>query len=252
MKETIVIERPMDGVAKIIFNRPEIGNAYDHEFVCTLITALDEISLDSNVKILWLTANGPHFCSGPDSRWLQHRQESGRAEHQLDAEHLSRLFHTLYDLPIPVIATVRGKANADAIGILCCCDIVFASEKSSFTLNEVHLGLAPVLQSPYLIRTLGEHAARYYALTGETLDAYTATRLGLVNKLMPEQELDSYADMIIRNMVRLDETVLIQTKSMLTVSSIEPLDESLLDTLIESSIDVRESALKQTKFEHSH
>ncbi|MFQ3283212.1 enoyl-CoA hydratase/isomerase family protein [Reinekea sp.] len=247
MKETIIIERPFTGVAKVIFNRPESGNAYDHEFVCTLITALDEVALDKTIKVLWLTANGQHFSSGPDIRWLTQRQQSGRAEHQLDAENMSRLFQTLYQFTIPIVASVRGKANADAIGILCCCDIVLASEKSSFTLSEVHVGLAPVLQSPYLIKVLGERAARYYAMTGETMDAYTATRLGLVNKITPEHELDSYADMIIRKIEKIDTTVLIQTKAMLTLSSNELLDESLVETIIASSIDIRTEVLKGSK-----
>ena len=250
MKETIVIERPFPSVAKIVFNRPEAANAYDHEFICTLITALDEISLDKTIKVLWLTANGQHFSCGPDSRWLTQRQLSGRAEHQLDAEQISRLFQTLYDLPTPIVATVRGQANADAVGILCCCDIVFASEKSTFTLTEVHLGLAPVLQSPYLIKVLGERAARYYAMTGETMDAYTATRLGLINKITPEHELDSYANMIIRKIAMIDSAVMTQTKAMLSLSANEILDEALVETLIASSIDIRTEALKESKLLH--
>lgn len=242
MKETILIEHSGPGVARLIFNRPATGNAYDHEFVCTLITALDDLKRDSSLKMVWLTANGPHFCTGPDAKWLKERQSSGRAEHQIDAEQISRLFLTLFHFPIPIIATVRGQANADALGILCCCDIVLASEKSSFTLNEVNFGLAPVLQSPYLSSTIGAKNARYYSLTGETIDAYTAVRLGLISKIVPQDEIDSYATMLIRRMLMAPTDVLKQTKAMLNLCSTEVFDEALVEALIDTSIDLRSAS----------
>lgn len=239
MKDTILIERPEPSVAKVVFNRPLTGNAYDHEFVCTLITALDDLKRDQSLKLIWLTGNGQQFCVGPDAKWLKVRQNSGRAEHQVDAEQLSRLFLTLYQFPLPVIATVRGQANADAIGILCCCDVVLACEKSSFTLSEVKFGLAPVLQAPYLVNTIGEKSARYYSLTGETIDAYTAARLGLVNKIVPQEEIDSYASVVIRRLLDTPVEVLKQTKAMLTLCTTEVFDDALVETLIDCSIDIR-------------
>jgi len=241
MKDTILIERPYNGVVRIKLNRPEAGNAYDDELVCTLITAFDDLAEDETLKLVAITAAGEHFCKGPDFSWQKRRLDSGRAEHQQDAEQLARLLHTLYQFPIPTLATVRGQANSAAVGMLCCCDMVLACERSSFTIMETEYGQVPALQSPYLVKALGERAARYYSLSGETMDAYTATRLGLVSKIVPRNELDAMSDMLIQRILAHSTLSLRQTKSMIGLSANEAFDESLVDTLIDCSTDIRMS-----------
>ena len=247
MKDTILIERPSKSLALVKLNRIETGNTYDDEMVCTLITAFDDLAEDESLKMVWLTAAGDHFSKGPEPAWVRRRQSSGRAEHQQDAEQLARLFHTLYQFPTPILVTVRGEANAAAVGILCCCDIVLAAERSHFTITETRHGQVPALQSPYLIKALGERAARYYALSSETIDAYTATRLGLVNKIVPENELDSVADMMIQRLLKRGGQSLRQTKAMINLASTETFDESLLETLIDCSTDIRLSQSQQSE-----
>lgn len=245
MKDTILIDRPQQGLVRVKFNRMQTGNAYDDEMVCTLITALDDLAEDASIKLVWITAAGENFSTGPDPRWQKQRLASGRAEHQQDSEQLARLFHTLYQLPIPTIATVRGQANAAAVGLLCCCDIVLACERSSFTITETQYGQVPALQSPYLVKILGERAARYYALSSDTMDAYTATRLGLVSKIVPKDELDAMADVIIQKMLGRTTLALRQTKAMINLAANEVFDESLVDTLIDCSTDIRVSQSEQ-------
>lgn len=239
MKDTILIDRPFPGLAKVKLNRLESGNSYDDELVCTLITAFDDLAEDDSIKLVWLTAAGENFCKGPDPVWQNRKMSAGRAEHQQDAEQLARLLHTLYQFPIPIIATVRGQANAAAVGLLACCDIVLACERANFTLTETKFAQVPALQSPYLVKTLGERAAKYYALSAETMDAYTATRLGLVSKIVPKDELDSVADMLIQRMLARSALALRQTKAMINLAANENFDESLVDTLIDCSTDIR-------------
>lgn len=239
MKDTIVIDRPYAGLARVILNKPESGNVYDDELVCTLITAFDDLAEDPTLKIVWLTANGENFSRGPDPLWLKRRMASGRAEHQQDAEQLARLFHTLYQFPIPTIATVRGQANAAAVGILSCCDMVIACERASFSVTEAQYGQVPALQAPYLVKAIGERAARYYSLSCESIDAYTATRLGLANKIVPKDELDAVADMMIKKSLLNSADSLRQTKAMINLAANESFDESLVETLIDCSTDIR-------------
>jgi methylglutaconyl-CoA hydratase len=241
MKDTILIDRPMDGMARVKLNRVETGNAYDDELVCTLITAFDDLAEDDSLKLVWITAAGENFCKGPDPLWHKTRLKSGRAEHQQDSEQLARLFHTLYQFPIPTVATVRGQANAAAVGLLCCCDMVLACERSSYTITETQYGQVPALQAPYLVKTLGERAARYYSLSSETMDAYTATRLGLVSKIVPKNELDAVADMLFQKILKRTALSLRQTKAMISLAANEVFDESLVDTLIDCSTDIRVS-----------
>ena len=245
MKDTIRIDYPYEHVARVTLNKPDSGNAYDDELVATLITALDELAEDPDLKALWLTGAGEHFCKGPDPRWQIRRNSSGRAEHQQDAEQLARLFHTLYEFPTPTVATVRGQTFAAAVGLLCCCDIVYACERSTFAITETLYGQVPALQSPYLIKTLGERNARYYALSSEVMDAYTAARLGLVNKIVPTKELDDLTDVLFQRMLKRSSMALKQTKAMIGLASNEVFDESLLETLIDCSTDIRISLTQE-------
>lgn len=239
MKDTVLIERKDPGLARIILNKPETGNAYDDELICTLVTALDDLADDPEIKLVWLSGRGAHFCSGPDRQWLLRREQVGRAEHYQDAEQLARLLATLYNFPAPVLLTVRGEVNAAAVGIACCCDLVLASERTSFCVTESLFGQVPALSSPYLVKALGERAAKYYALTGETMDAYTATRLGLVNRLVPKEELDAVAEVLARGILARSIESLRMTKSVLHLAANETYDETLIETSIECSTDVR-------------
>lgn len=177
--------------------------------------------------------------NGPDPSWIQLRKKSGKAEHQHDAEQLSRLFDTLYQLPIPILASVRGNANAAGVGLLCCCDLVVASDCSSYTISETKFGQVPALQSPYLVKALGERSARYYSLTGETMDATTAARVGLVSKVVAADEFEEIVESTVQRLLRRTNLILRQTKAMLNLSANEILDDSLVDTLVECSTDIR-------------
>jgi len=239
MKDTILIDSPYSNVVRVTLNRPEIGNSYNDEVVCTLITAFDDLAQDETLKLVWLTGSGENFCLGPDPLWHKNRLHSGRAEHQQDSEQLARLFQTLYEFPIPLLATVRGQANAAAVGMLCCCDMVLACERSSFTIMDTAYGQVPVLQSPYLVKALGERAARYYSLSGDTMDAYTATRLGLVHKITPRDEIDAMADLTITRTIGRSGLALRQTKAMISLGANEIFDDSLIETLVECATDIR-------------
>ncbi|TCS42499.1 enoyl-CoA hydratase-related protein [Reinekea marinisedimentorum] len=247
MKETILIDYPHASMVRVTLNRPETGNAYDDEMVCALITAFDEFKQDEDLKLICITAEGDDFCRGLDSSWHQQRLDAGRAEHQNDSEQLSRLFHTLYQMPIPTLATVRGEANAAAVGLICCCDIVLACESSSFTIMEMEYGQVPALQSPYLVKAIGERAARYYALSGEKITSHTALQLGLIHKLVPKEELELVTELNIQRILRHSNLSLRQTKSMINLSATEAYDESLIDTLIDCSTDIRVSQMEGMK-----
>ncbi|MCH8532397.1 MAG: enoyl-CoA hydratase/isomerase family protein [Saccharospirillum sp.] len=239
MKETIIIERDIPGLARVVLNKPETGNAYDDELICTLVTALDDLAGDPELKMVWLSGKGAHFCTGPDRQWLERRKQVGRAEHYQDAEQLARLLATLYHFPAPVLLTLRGDVNAAAVGIACCCDLVLASEHTSFCITESLFGQVPALSSPYLVKALGERAATYYALTGDSIDAYTATRLGLINRLIPGDELDAYADVLVNSMLARSVDSLRTTKQVLHLAANETYDDDLIETVIDCSTDVR-------------
>jgi methylglutaconyl-CoA hydratase len=106
--------------------------------------------------------------------------------------------HAIYTLPKPTIARVNGTAIGGGNGLFSACDIVIASERAKFGLSEVKIGLVPAAISPYVIGRIGESAAREYFLTGERFDARRALEIGLVNKVVPHEELDRKVEEVIQ------------------------------------------------------
>src|SRR5206468_2498574 len=109
-------------------------------------------------------------------------------------ERLAAMFAALADCPKPVIARLHGNVLGGGVGLTCVCDIAVAADDARFTLSEVRLGILPALISPYVIRRLGDRAARELMLTGERFDAATAARVGLVHHVARVAELDARVD----------------------------------------------------------
>src|SRR5262249_19558409 len=114
-----------------------------------------------------------------------------------DAQALAALMRTLDRLPKPTIAAVHGNAFAGGTGLVAVCDIAIAVDGVQFALTEVKLGLIPSVISPYVIRAIGEHAARRLFLTAERFDAREALRLGLVHDVVPAEQLANAVEHVV-------------------------------------------------------
>ncbi len=176
------------GVTTITFDRPDVANAMNREFMDELTVTLTK--LRSNTRILVIAAKGRHFCAGADINWMKQSASLSDEENQADAMALSTLLQTLDRFACPTIARVSGAAMGGGTGIVSCCDIVVAAEDSKFAFTEVKLGLIPATISPYALAAIGARAARRYFLTGEIIDAVEAYRLGLVHDVCSTDNLD--------------------------------------------------------------
>jgi methylglutaconyl-CoA hydratase len=140
-----------------------------------------------------LRANGKSFSAGADLNWMQRVAQYSQAENKADAENLAELMSSLYYFPHPTLAVVQGAAFGGGVGLVSCCDIAVASDKASFCLSEVKLGLVPAVISPYVIAAIGTRQAQRYFLSAERFDAQTAYHLGLVQQLCTPETLDNQA-----------------------------------------------------------
>jgi methylglutaconyl-CoA hydratase len=190
MPTTIELEH--DGaIARIWLNRPEQHNALAAELCAELTSTLHELALDATVRVVVLGGRGPSFCAGADIALMKASAHATFEQNLADAERLGGLFSTLADLPKPVIARLHGNVLGGGVGLTCACDIAVAADDARFALSEVRLGILPALISPYVIRRLGDRAARELMLTGERLEAAVARRYGLVHHVVPAGELDA-------------------------------------------------------------
>jgi len=188
-------------IARITLNRPEVHNAFTSEMFADLDTAFSEIAKREENRAVVLTGEGKSFCAGADLNWMKKVKEMTFEESVQDSLVLSELLHKMYSFPRPTIARVNGAAIGGGTGFVCVCDIAVASERAKFSFSEVKLGLVPACISPYAARRIGESRARRFFLTAERLNSGQALEAGLVNFVVKHEQLDSFIDGLIEQIV---------------------------------------------------
>lgn len=177
-------------VATVTLDRPDVRNAFNETVIAELTGAFRALGDTPEVRAIVLTGNGPAFCAGADLNWMKKMAGYSDDENRADALTLAQMLHTVWACPKPVIARVQGDTYAGGMGLVAACDIAVASATANFCLSEARLGLLPATISPYVIRAMGEQAARRYFITAERFDAAEALRLGFVHAVVQPQDLD--------------------------------------------------------------
>ncbi|SMG50304.1 enoyl-CoA hydratase/isomerase family protein [Paraburkholderia susongensis] len=178
-------------VATVTLNRPDVRNAFNETMIAELTSAFTALDTRDDVRAVVLAANGKAFCAGADLNWMKKMAGYSDDENRADAMRLAGMLSAVYRCSKPVIARVNGDAYAGGMGLISVCDIVVAVDSAHFCLSEARLGLIPATIAPYVIRALGEQAARRYFVTAEAFDCATALRLGLVSEAVSAEQLDA-------------------------------------------------------------
>jgi len=185
--------RDARGIVTLTLDRPEAKNALSGELVAELTTALATLAADDAVRAVVLTGAGEVFCAGADIGEMRKAGSAPPAQNEADARRFAGMLEALERLPQPTVAVVDGPAMGGAVGLVACCDIALASDRASFALSEVRLGLVPAMISPYVMRAIGVRQARRWFLTGETMDAARALAIGLVHEVAQAAQLAALA-----------------------------------------------------------
>jgi methylglutaconyl-CoA hydratase len=222
------------GIATITLNRPEKRNAISYELIEELLTALGEVDGSSSL-VLILTGTGKAFCSGMDLEDL--KAQVGRSSEQSlkDSEIMASLFRSLYDFPRPTIAAVNGAAIAGGCGLATLCDFTLAVAEAKFGYTEVRIGFVPAIVSTFLLRQIGEKHARDLLLTGRIVEAEEAHRIGLINEIVPAENLIARARELASQLMENSPASLACTKRLLS-------DHARLELDMQIQSAVRENA----------
>lgn len=190
-------------IANITINRPEKRNALNPDLVSALTNAFKTAIHDEDVKVIIIKANGEVFSAGADLDYLRHLQNNTEEDNLKDTSLLKDLFLIINRSPKLVIAQVEGHAIAGGCGLISVCDLIFSVPEAKFGYTEVRIGFIPALVTCFLLRRLGEGRAKELLLSGELIDAQTASDYGLINFISPKEEIaeavQSYAQKFIQS-----------------------------------------------------
>ncbi|SEW09955.1 2-(1,2-epoxy-1,2-dihydrophenyl)acetyl-CoA isomerase [Chitinophaga sp. YR573] len=221
-----ILHQINDGIATITLNRPEVYNAFNDAQSYELQDALKQAEKDPAVRVVVLTGAGKAFCSGQD---LKASMEAG-------TRNLSESLHKRYNpiirairnMPKPVICRLNGVAAGAGCSLALACDMIIASETASMI--EIFINIALVLDSGssyFLPRTVGYHRAFELATKATKLSATEAQQLGLVNKVVKPEELDSVVQAEATFYANAPTKAIAMMKKMLTKGMTENLDTAL-------------------------
>jgi enoyl-CoA hydratase/carnithine racemase len=184
---------------RITLNRPEKRNALSLELMQEVIAALREVSARPSTRAIVIDAAGPAFSAGHDLSEM-----IGRDEAFLDELFTvcTEMMETIHALPQPVIARVHGIATAAGCQLVAACDLAVAAEGTRFGTPGVKIGLFCSTPMVPVSRAIGRKRAMQMLLTGEPIDADTALDWGLINQVVPAEELDAAVDRLTEAIAR--------------------------------------------------
>lgn len=195
----ILLRDDDSGVATLTLNRPDQYNALSEEMLTLLQGELDSIAGDESVRVVVVAANGRSFCAGHDLKEM--RANPDEAYYQKLFRQSGAVMKSIVRLPQPVIARVQGITTAAGCQLVATCDLAVAGDAAKFAVSGVNLGLFCSTPGVALSRNVLRKPAFEMLITGKFIDAVTAERYGLVNRVVATEQLDEaireYTDSIV-------------------------------------------------------
>lgn len=188
MEKELVLVDKKDMIGLITLNRPEEMNTFNVPFAGALNEALRNLDQDDEVRVVVIRAAGKHFSAG-----ISLPEFKGKSPKEL-REFLvlmDEFYHTIPRMKKPVIASVKGYALANGAGLVFACDLAVAAEDAKFGTTAINVGLICLGPAVPMVRSLGRKKTLEMVLTGDIISAAEAERLGLINKVVPPEELEA-------------------------------------------------------------
>ena len=202
------------GVLTLTLNRPEKRNALDAATLDGLAEALARAELDRDVRVVAIRGAGNDFCAGADLDELLASADLTTDENERAALALGEIFLALRRLPKPSVAIVHGRALAGGAGLATACDIVLAATSARLGYPEIERGFVPAMVMTMLRRSVGEKRAFELVATGRQVDAAEALGIGLVSRVIADDELAAASAMLLTTLAGRSPTAFALTKQL--------------------------------------
>ncbi|WP_193099800.1 enoyl-CoA hydratase/isomerase family protein [Burkholderia sp. Z1] len=220
-------------VATVTLARPDVRNAFNETTIAELTTAFEWLDAHAGVRAIVLAAEGTAFCAGADLNWMKKMAGYSDDENRADARKLARMLEAIHRCGKPVIARVHGDAYAGGVGLVAAADIAIAADGVKFCLSEARLGLIPATIAPYVVRAMGERAARRYFTTAEVFDSARAASLGFIHDAVPADALDETVAKLAAALVANGPDAVRACKQLVTDVAGRALDATLIEQTAE-------------------
>ncbi len=197
--EPLVLESDAGGVRTITMNRPRQFNALSEGLLADLTEALERAGEDDAVRVVVLAGAGRAFCAGHDLKEMRSHPDKAYFQELFAA--CSKMMMTVTRIPKPVIARIHGIATAAGCQLVAQCDLAVAVEEARFATSGINAGLFCSTPSVPLTRNVPRKRAFELLFTGEFIDAETAAEWGLINRVVPADQLDQAIDALAQRMI---------------------------------------------------
>ena len=187
-EESILLRRDAQGVAYLTLNRPNQFNALSMEMLDALLAELDRIAAQPEIRVVVIGGAGKAFCAGHDLKEM--RANHVKSFQQALFRRCSKVMMRIVDLPQPVIARIHGIATAAGCQLVSMCDLAVAVDSARFAVSGINVGLFCSTPSVGLSRNMGRKQAFEMLVTGDFIDAREACARGLINRVVPLEQLD--------------------------------------------------------------
>jgi methylglutaconyl-CoA hydratase len=241
--QTLLIQRdsPSAPVARVDLNRPDVRNAFSAQVIAELTQAFTELGQDKALRAIVLGGQGKAFCAGADLTWMREAAHNTWQDNLADAERMATMLHTLWACPVPIVARVHGDCYAGGVGLAAVSDVLIAARGVQFCLSEAKLGLLPATISPYVVRAMGEQAARRYFITAERFDADAARAMGFVHEVVASEHLDTSVTAVVAALVANGPAAVKACKQVVKDVAGRPIDADLRSRTAQMIADIRAS-----------
>lgn len=228
-------------VACVYLNRPDVRNAFNDGVIAELTSTFREFGQDTSLRAIVLGGHGKAFCAGADLSWMKAMAGYSWEQNRADAQALADMLWTIYSCPLPVVGRVHGDCYAGGVGLASVCDVLVAAEGVNFCLSEAKLGLLPATIGPYVIKAMGEQAARRWFITAERFNATRAAAFGFVHEVVAAEQLDAKVDEIVTALVANGPQAVKACKRLVQDLASRPIDDALRAETAKRIADTRAS-----------
>ena len=190
--EPVLVRDDGDAVCTLTLNRPDDYNALSEPLLDALQAAFDSVRGDSSIRVVVIAARGLAFCAGHDLKEMRANPDRGYYENLF--KKCGRMMMSMIRLPQPVIARVHGIATAAGCQLVANSDLAVASTEARFGTSGINVGLFCMTPGVALVRNINRKHSFEMLFTGDIVPAERAEEVGLVNKVVPPEELDAAID----------------------------------------------------------